>query len=207
MAKVKILKSFWISTTPLLLNLEWWTWSNCIMTRVFWVFIFKYKLCHFSPNSRHPIKKSQHKTCIPKTSTTSLQNWLQWSLVDKYLVSNEKSYMDPMLILGPCVRNALTSCPIGSWMELRMAFGAWRIDKAHSLTSFDEWFANILHIIDTCLKMELLQTLRPLPRTRPRPVTITLQALSLVEKAEPVQVRFPLCLRDQRSMYGTARCM
>ena len=31
-------------------------------------------------------------------------------------------------------------------------------------------------------------------------VTITLQALSLVEKVEPVQVRFTLCLRDQRSM-------
>ena len=30
-------------------------------------------------------------------------------------------------------------------------------------------------------------------------MTITLQALSLVEKAEPVQVRFPLRLRDQWS--------
>lgn len=141
------------------------TWSNCIMTCVVWVFTLKYELCHFSPNSRHPIEKSQHKACIRKTSRPSLQNWLQWSLVDKYLVSNRKRYMDPILILGPCVRNALTSCPIGSWMELRMAFGAWRIDKAHSLTSFDEWFANILHIIDTCLGMELLQTLGSLPHT------------------------------------------
>ena len=33
------------------------------------------------------------------------------------------------------------------------------------------------------------------------PVTITLQALSLVGKAEPVQVRFTLRLRDQRSMW------
>ena len=34
------------------------------------------------------------------------------------------------------------------------------------------------------------------------PVTGTLQALSLVENAEPVQVRFfTLCLRDQRSMW------
>jgi hypothetical protein len=32
-------------------------------------------------------------------------------------------------------------------------------------------------------------------------MTITLQALSLVEKVEPVQVRFTLCLRDQRSMW------
>ena len=31
-------------------------------------------------------------------------------------------------------------------------------------------------------------------------MTITLQALSLLEKAEPVQVRFTLRLRDQRSM-------
>ena len=33
------------------------------------------------------------------------------------------------------------------------------------------------------------------------PVTITLWALSLVEKAEPIQVRFTLCLRNQRSMW------
>jgi hypothetical protein len=32
------------------------------------------------------------------------------------------------------------------------------------------------------------------------PVTITLQVFSLVEKAEPVQVRFTLRLRGQRSM-------
>ena len=32
-------------------------------------------------------------------------------------------------------------------------------------------------------------------------MTVTLQALSLVEKAEPVQVRFTLCLRDQWSMW------
>ena len=34
------------------------------------------------------------------------------------------------------------------------------------------------------------------------PVSITLQALSLVEKEEPVQVHFALRLRDQRSKYG-----
>jgi hypothetical protein len=32
-------------------------------------------------------------------------------------------------------------------------------------------------------------------------VTITLQALSLVEKVEPVQVHFTLHLKDQRSMW------
>ena len=31
------------------------------------------------------------------------------------------------------------------------------------------------------------------------PETITLQALSWVEKVEPVQVHFTLCLRDQQS--------
>ena len=36
--------------------------------------------------------------------------------------------------------------------------------------------------------------------TKPRPVTNPLQALSLVEKVEPVQVRFTLHLREQRSM-------
>ena len=38
------------------------------------------------------------------------------------------------------------------------------------------------------------------------PVTNKLQALSLVEKAESVQVRFTLCLRDQRSMWMQDGC-
>jgi hypothetical protein len=38
------------------------------------------------------------------------------------------------------------------------------------------------------------------------PVTITLQALSLVGKAELVQVRFTLSLRDQRSMWMQDGC-
>ena len=38
------------------------------------------------------------------------------------------------------------------------------------------------------------------------PVTMTLQALSLVEKAEPVQVRFTLRLRDHRSMWMQDAC-
>jgi hypothetical protein len=36
-------------------------------------------------------------------------------------------------------------------------------------------------------------------------MTMTLQTLSLVEKVEPVQVRFKLRLRDQRSIYVNAR--
>ena len=42
--------------------------------------------------------------------------------------------------------------------------------------------------------------LGPLHTQDCEPVTITLQALSLVGKAEPVQVRFTLHLRDQHSM-------
>ena len=38
------------------------------------------------------------------------------------------------------------------------------------------------------------------------PVTIAFQALSLVEKAEPVQVRFTLRLRDQQSMQMQYGC-
>ena len=44
------------------------------------------------------------------------------------------------------------------------------------------------------------------PPTRLRPVTIKLQELSLVEKAEPVQVRFALRLRDQLSMWMQDGC-
>ena len=38
------------------------------------------------------------------------------------------------------------------------------------------------------------------------PVTIKLQALSSVEKAEPVQVRFTLSFRDQQSMWMQDGC-
>ena len=37
-------------------------------------------------------------------------------------------------------------------------------------------------------------------------MTITLQALSLVEKVDPVQVRFTLRLRDQRNMSMQGGC-
>jgi hypothetical protein len=53
------------------------------------------------------------------------------------------------------------------------------------------------------LKYNLGAQLRATLHTRRKArdgVTVTLQALSLVEKAEPVQVCFTLRLRDQRSM-------
>ena len=48
---------------------------------------------------------------------------------------------------------------------------------------------------------------KPLHTRDWEPVTMTLQALSLRGKEEPVQVRFTLCLRDQRSIYVNARWM
>ena len=44
-------------------------------------------------------------------------------------------------------------------------------------------------------------TLRPLHTWDWEPMTIALQALSLVEKVEPVQARFTLRLRDQQSTW------
>jgi hypothetical protein len=46
----------------------------------------------------------------------------------------------------------------------------------------------------------------PLHTQDREPVAITFQALSLVEKAEPIQVRFTLRLRDQRSMWMQDGC-
>ena len=45
----------------------------------------------------------------------------------------------------------------------------------------------------------LISLLRVTSHTRLNARDITLQVLSLVEKAEPIQVRFTLCLRDQLS--------
>ena len=47
---------------------------------------------------------------------------------------------------------------------------------------------------------------RPLHTQDWEPVTITLHALSLMEKVEPVQVHFTLCLRDQQSMWMQDEC-
>ena len=52
----------------------------------------------------------------------------------------------------------------------------------------------------------ICSNLGPLHTRDWEPVTITLQALSLVEKAEPVQVHFILRLRDQRSMWMQDGC-
>jgi hypothetical protein len=54
--------------------------------------------------------------------------------------------------------------------------------------------------------MQMLMGYGPLHTRDWGPVTIILQALSLVEKPEPVQVRFTLRLRDQRSMWMQDGC-
>ena len=51
-----------------------------------------------------------------------------------------------------------------------------------------------------------IDSLGPLHTRDWEPMTITLHALSLVEKAEPVQVRFTLRLRDQRNMWMQDGC-
>ena len=56
-----------------------------------------------------------------------------------------------------------------------------------------------------CIRVGL-RRLGPLHTRNGRPVTISLQALSLVGKVEPVQVRFTLCLRDQWSTWMQDRC-
>ena len=62
------------------------------------------------------------------------------------------------------------------------------------------WFGFANHLVlVTCF-------LGPLHTRDWEPVTIALQALSLVEKAEPIQVRFTLCSRDQRSMWMQDGC-
>jgi hypothetical protein len=58
----------------------------------------------------------------------------------------------------------------------------------------------------TLLRMATRQVCRPLHTRDWEPVTITLQALSLVEKVEPVQVCFTLCSRDQRCMWMQDGC-
>ena len=58
----------------------------------------------------------------------------------------------------------------------------------------------------TTLQGQLPSVIRPLHTQDWEPMTVTLQALSLVEKAELVQVRFTLRLRDQRSMWMQDGC-
>ena len=52
------------------------------------------------------------------------------------------------------------------------------------------------------VKGHVSRGLGPLHTRDWEPMSITLRALSLVEKEEPVQVHFALRLRDQRSKYG-----
>ena len=57
-----------------------------------------------------------------------------------------------------------------------------------------------------CIGHEFGINLWPLHTQDWEPKTITLQALSLVEKVEPIQVHFTLRLRDQQSMWMQGGC-
>ena len=78
-----------------------------------------------------------------------------------------------------------------------------------------DWFTNSLQTNDNGtytvlvlgrLALLIVSYLGPLHTWAWEPVTSTLQALSLVEKAELVQVCFTLHLRDQRSMWMHDGC-
>ena len=56
------------------------------------------------------------------------------------------------------------------------------------------------------IKKPISPNLGPLHTQEWQPATITLQALSLVEKVEAVQVHFALRLRDQWSMWMQDGC-
>ena len=66
------------------------------------------------------------------------------------------------------------------------------------------WTCRILH--DLLIHSPTRRLLGSLCTQDWEPMTITLQALSLVEKAELVQVRFILRLRDLRSMWMQDEC-
>ena len=75
------------------------------------------------------------------------------------------------------------------------------VSKSFVLKHFITFFNNIaLH------PSSIQHSVRVIHTQDWEPVTITLQALSLVEKVEPVQVRFTLRLRDQRSMWMQDGC-
>ena len=85
-------------------------------------------------------------------------------------------------------------------------FFGFLLDEPNSKGSQFNSIDLVYQIICTTLEVENGANQRPLGTWDREPATITLQALSLVEKAEPVQVRFPLCLRDQRSMWMQGGC-
>ena len=88
-------------------------------------------------------------------------------------------------------------------LNLNAIFGAcllWVVVQ----TTKDSWFLQGQH--PHARNLPPCSSLRATSHTRLRAATITLQAHLLVEKVEPVQVRFTLCLRDQRSMWMQDKC-
>jgi hypothetical protein len=78
-------------------------------------------------------------------------------------------------------------------------------------SSHSAWMWGIIHIIlslphNIAMGLNDVMLSGPLHTQEWEPMTITLQALSLVEKVDPVQVRFTLHLRDQQSMWTQDGC-
>ena len=73
-----------------------------------------------------------------------------------------------------------------------------------------QWLTNLIQLwtntFQSTSKGTYIYARGPLHTRDWEPVTIKLQALSLVENAEPVQVRFTVRLRDQQSMWMQYGC-
>jgi hypothetical protein len=80
------------------------------------------------------------------------------------------------------------------------------IDRPHRFLSIPIHRDGYSPVINTGPRNGTTPSLRPLHTRDWEPMTITLQALSLVEKAEPVQVRFTLRLRDRRNKWMQDGC-
>ena len=94
------------------------------------------------------------------------------------------------------------------WIPLNQIFKpyyfyTWNLNKTCTLWCIETPCAN-----KGCLNCPTpnVAVLGPLHTQDWEPVIVTLQALSLVEKAVPVQVRFTLRLRDQQSMWMQDGC-
>jgi hypothetical protein len=69
-----------------------------------------------------------------------------------------------------------------------------------------DYSIRVFHIDCEVGEVGKFNPLRATSQTILRPVTIRLEALSLVGKSEPVQVHFTLCWRDQRSTWMQDGC-
>jgi hypothetical protein len=89
------------------------------------------------------------------------------------------------------------------WFVNHYKKGGW----THPDSRFDQLLQSVfLYWMHLSYEYDDVKGLGPIHTRDWEPVTLTLQALSLVEKAEPVQVRFTQRLRDRRSMWMQDGC-